>query len=337
LRAGGQAEHVLRGVLGHVGIANLHSGGHPQEPEPLGDLGVPENAAADERHLAFELDRQVDQQLHPVDARRKKRDHELAVGAGEQLFEGVDHFDLGTGKPGPIHVGAVGEERQHTPGAELREPMEIEMLAVDRGLIDLEIAGVDDRADRRRDRQRHAVGHAVRHPDEFDGQRPDGDGVARLDRLQAIAGADAVLFELRLDQRQGHRRAVHRAVEPLEHMGHGADVILVPVGEDERLHLLAARFDERQIRNDQIHAELVRIRKHHAGVDQNRGVLPGHGHHVHAELAQASQRDDLERGRRHYGYDGLIHQIPAQRRFGFSTESLARAGGETGYQAAGSA
>ena len=42
------------------------------------------------------------------------------------------------------------------------------MLAVDRRLIDLEVAGVDDDADRRVNRQRHAVGHAVRDADELD-------------------------------------------------------------------------------------------------------------------------------------------------------------------------
>ena len=45
-----------------------------------------------------------------------------------------------------------------TPAApELGEPVEVEVLAVERRLVDLEVAGVDDRADRRVDRQRDAV------------------------------------------------------------------------------------------------------------------------------------------------------------------------------------
>ena len=71
-------------------------------------------------------------------------------------------------KPAPIDVRAVGEERQDALAAELREPMEVEMLAVERRLIDLEVAGVHDDADRRVDRERHAVRHAVRHANEFD-------------------------------------------------------------------------------------------------------------------------------------------------------------------------
>ena len=56
-----------------------------------------------------------------------------------------------------------------------------------------------------------------------------------LTRLQAVAGVDAVLVELGLDERQRHRRAVDRAVEERHHVRHGADVVLVPVRQDQRL------------------------------------------------------------------------------------------------------
>ena len=61
------------------------------------------------------------------------------------------------------------------------------MLAVDRRLIDLEVAGVDDHADRRVDGQRDAVGHAVRDADELDLERTDGHAVARPDRRSGDA------------------------------------------------------------------------------------------------------------------------------------------------------
>ena len=251
----------------------------------------------------------------------------LPSRAGEQLLEGVDDLDLRAREALAIDVGAVGKQRQHAARAELREAVQVEVLAVDRRLIDLEVARVDDRADRRRDGQRHAVGHAVRDADELDGERPDGDDVARLDRLQPIAGVDAVLLELRLDQRQRHGRAVHGPVERGQHVRHGADVILVAVGEDQRLDLVAPRLDVGEVRNDQIDAELVGVRKHDAGVDEDRGVLPGHRHHVHAELAEAAQRDDLERGRRHDRYSGLIHRIPAKATALQFFDRVARPGG----------
>ncbi len=73
------------------------------------------------------------------------------------------------------------------------------------------------------------------------------------------------------------------------------------------LTLLPPRLDVGQVGDDQVDAELVGIREHDARVDEDGGVLPRHGHHVHAELAEASERDDLERRRRHVRYGGLIH------------------------------
>ena len=138
------------GVVRDVAVANLHAGRHAQVAEALRDLGVLHDAAADERHLALELRREVDEHLHPVDARRERGDHQLAVGAGEQLLERVDDLDLRAGEALAIDVGAVGEQRQHALRAELGEAVQVEVLAVDRRLIDLEVAGVDDRAGRRR-------------------------------------------------------------------------------------------------------------------------------------------------------------------------------------------
>ncbi len=204
----------------------------------------------------------------------KARDHQLALGAGENLLERLDDVDLGSGEALAIDVGAVGEERQHALGAELGEAVQVEVLAVDRRLVDLEVAGEEHHADRAGDGDGHAVGHAVRDADELEGERADGHRLARGHRRQTVAGVDAVLFELGLDERQGHGGAVHRAVEERHHVRHGADVILVAVGEHQRLHLITAGFEVGEVRNDQVHAELVGVREHHAGVDEDGRVLP---------------------------------------------------------------
>ena len=65
------------------------AGRHVQEAEPLRDLRVLVHAAADKRHLAIELRRQVDDDLQAIQARRERRDDDLAFRAGEDLFEGV--------------------------------------------------------------------------------------------------------------------------------------------------------------------------------------------------------------------------------------------------------
>ena len=113
LGAGRHAQHVLGGIAADVGIANLHAGGDPEIAEPLRDLGVLDHPAADERDLAIELRREVDEDLHAVDARRERRDDQPAGRAGEDLLERVDDLELRAGEAAAIDVRAVRKQRQH--------------------------------------------------------------------------------------------------------------------------------------------------------------------------------------------------------------------------------
>src|SRR5262249_57619741 len=67
--------------------------------------------------------------------------------------------------------------------------------------------------------------------------------------------------------------------------------ILVPVREDERLNPVPLQLP--QVRNDQVHAEQFRLGEHDAGVDEDRRLAAGDEHHVHAELAEPAERDQL--------------------------------------------
>ena len=128
------------------------------------------------------------------------------------------------------------EQRQHALGAELREAVQVERLAVERRLIDLEVAGVEHHALRRVDRHRDAVRHAVRDADEFDRERADRRPSRGLDRDAGRSALDAVLLQLGLDQRERERRAVDRAVDvAAARTGTRADVIFVAVRQHKRL------------------------------------------------------------------------------------------------------
>ena len=184
------------GIGADLGVANLDAGRDVQIAQPLRGLRVLDHAAADKRHLAFELRREIHEDLHPIDARRERRHDDAARRAREDLLECVHDFAFRAGEPPAVDVGAVGEERQHALRAEFGEAMHVEMLAVDRRLVDLEVARMDQRSDRRVNRQRHAVGHAVRHADELDFERADRHAVARPDRNQAMRAVEPVLLSL---------------------------------------------------------------------------------------------------------------------------------------------
>ena len=81
------------------------------------------------------------------------------------------------------------EQREDAGGAELRQPMHVDTLAIDRRLVNLEIAGMDDHAVRGLDRQRDAVRDAVGDAEKLDGEGADRDALARPHRDSAGAVA----------------------------------------------------------------------------------------------------------------------------------------------------
>ena len=266
-----------------------------QPAQTLRDLRVLHHAAADEGDAALELLGEVHEQLQAVHARRERRDHELARGAAEDLLEAVEDVALGSRVAAAVGVGAVGEERQDAARPELGEPVQVERLAVERRLIDLEVARMDDRARRRVNRQRQAVGDAVRHAQELDAERAGGHRLPRLDDRQAPVEIDAVLVELRFDQRQGEFRAEHGAVDAIGDVGDGADVVLVPVRQDETDDAALVGVERREIGDDEVDAEQLGLGEHHAGVDEQSFAATGDDQHVHAEFADTTERKDVHR------------------------------------------
>ncbi len=118
-----------------------------------------------------------------------------------------------------LGVRRVGEQQVDAAIAELGEPPDVGLQAVDRRVIELPVAGVEDAAGGRFDGQADCVGDGVRHADELDAKRAEldcagvGVGLSQLGRTQ-----QAVLVELRLDEaeRQSRRpdlRDLHLAQE----------------------------------------------------------------------------------------------------------------------------
>ena len=102
-----------------------------------------------------------------------------------------------------------------------------------------------------------------------------------------------MLLEFRFDQRERERCAVHRAVDKRQDMRDGADVIFMPVREDQRANASAIGLERSEIGNDKIDAEQLRFRKHDAGIEEHSRVSARDEHHIHAELAHTSERHDI--------------------------------------------
>ena len=102
-----------------------------------------------------------------------------------------------------------------TPSApSLREDREVGQLAVDRGVVELEVAGVDDDADRRPEGDPHRVRDRVADPERDDAERPDLELVAGLEREDRVV-VELVLLDLVAEQAAGERRGVDRHAREL--------------------------------------------------------------------------------------------------------------------------
>lgn len=106
-------------------------------------------------------------------------------------------------------------------------------------------------------------------------------------------GADAVLLELRLDEREGQLRADEGDVRlQAQQVRDTTDVVLVAVREDDALDVVQAVPDRGEVRQDQVDARLLLLGEENAAVHDEQAAAVLEDRHVAADLAQAAERGD---------------------------------------------
>ena len=72
--------------------------------------------------------------------------------------------------------------------------------------------------------------------------------------------------------------------------GDGADVVLVAVGEHQRLDVVEAVPDRVEVGQDQVDARVVLLGEEHPAVDDQQAAVVLEDGHVAADLAEAAER-----------------------------------------------
>ena len=182
-----------------------------------------------------------------------------------------------------------------TPSSPMRASLvDVGDAAVDRALVELVVARVDDRPQRRADDDRERVGNAVAHGAEADLERPQLDDrvvghLVDLGRLE-----QAVLVELRLRDREGETARVDRRVDVAQHERQGAVVVFVAVRDEEAEDVVAALTQVADVGQHEVDAEHVVAREGETAVDDDDLAVVFDRGHVLADLPHASQGDDLQ-------------------------------------------
>ena len=187
--------------------------------------------------------------------------------------------------------------------------VEIERSAADGGLVNLEVAGVNDDAERSTDRECDAIDGAVGYGNEFDFEGADFDEAAAGDDFAERRGLEETSFvEAFLYEREREARAVHGHVEVAKDVWERPDVVFVAVREDDGANVGAILFEVGDVRNNEVDAEELGFGEHHAGVDDDDVVAEPQGHHVHAEFAEAAEWDGGQ-GLRRIAQEGAISMV----------------------------
>jgi hypothetical protein len=196
---------------------------------------------------------------------------------------------------GFLGVGRIAQQQVHASTRLLRERVQVGGATVEGRLIDLEVAGVQDRAVGRVDHDRYPVRDRVRHAEESHREQPCGRGLAGHHLTELGAVSDLVLLELALQERERERRPVDGqwwSLVVAEQVRERTDVVLMPVGQHDALDVVEPLPDVLEVREDEIDAGHLGVREGQPDVDDQDAVVELHARHVPPDLTDASEEDD---------------------------------------------
>ena len=294
LRARADEHDLVVGQVREVIDGHEHAAGHGEVAEVARDTHVAHHRAPDEGDLAPVLGSRIDDLLDPMHVRGEARHDHPTARPVEDLVQHRRDLALARDEARHLGVGRVDEEEIDALVAEAREAVEVGDPAVERQLVHLEIAGMQDKPRGGANRHGQRVGDGVVDREELQVERADREPLPLGDDMGH--GLDARFAQLGLGEGQREARAVEGDVRALaQQEGQRADVILVPVREDDRVHLVEAVLQVGEVRKDEVDSGLGLLGEEHSAVDdeQSSGVLEDR--HVAADLAETAERDDAHR------------------------------------------
>ncbi len=154
---------------------------------------------------------------------------------------------------------------------------------------------MDHGAGRGADEVADAVGDRVVDAEGGDGERPDAELTARLDRAQLGGIGQLVLAELDLHQAGGETGGVDRRAGDLgQHVRQRTGVVLVTVGEEDRPHPVPVLLEVGHVGNDEVDSQHFGLGKGQPAVDDHEVVPALDDGDVLADLADPAERDDAK-------------------------------------------
>ena len=189
-------------------------------------------------HLPLVLRGGVDDLLYTIHVRRKGRhDDTILLVLREDTLEGTADGALRHRRSRLLCIRRIGHHRQDPFLTELSEALQIDRVTEDRGIVDLEVTGVNDGAGRCEDRERGCILDGVIRLDELHLDIAEIDGITEGLYVQLHHTVESALTKLPLDECERQTCSIHRHIDLLQNIRQRTDVVLMSVGDDEALDL----------------------------------------------------------------------------------------------------
>ncbi len=144
------------------------------------------------------------------------------------------------------------------------------------------------------DRQSHAIRNTVGDVKELDLERPDREPISAAHRVKGHSIEQVMPLQLDLGHAARQLRRIDRCVDLGHEVAQGADVILVPVCQEDGPDLILLVQQVSEIGDHQVDAQHVALWEHQPAVDDDDLLVVFQDHHILAHLAEPAEGEDAQ-------------------------------------------
>ena len=293
LRTGGNEHGLMRGHLRGLIDGDDGAARDLQKAHLFRDLHIAHHRTAIEGHLAAIGHGSIDGSLHAVDVRGEGSQDDALLRISHQAFEVGWDIALGGGYARHGGVGGIAQHEVDALVAVTRQRRKVGRAIIQRGLVQLDITGVDDIAGRGTQHDAERIRHGVVN-------RPEANAEAAVGHIGLFVDLNelrllAVFLTLGRNERDsetgGHDGDIRAQ---LQQPRDGTDVVFVGVGDHEGLDLVDLFFNRPEVRQDEVHARLARRWEEHAAVNDEQLIAVLKDGHVAADFGDTAQGVDAQ-------------------------------------------
>ena len=155
----------------------------------------------------------------------------------ELLIKGLTNHLLARRKARTLSVRAVGQQAQHTAVAVLSKLVELHNLSINRCMVNLKVASVNNRANRRVYRNSYSIRNAVVYTNKVKLEGTGGNFITGFYYAQVFV-AYTIFLQTTLQNTQSQCGTINGTINLLHNIRQRTNMVLVTMCQENALHLI---------------------------------------------------------------------------------------------------